>query len=64
MSLDGTATPVKGLTSQDRLLEWSADMKSVVVAHIGDVPARIEIDFANQAAQWFSLAGTEERSLQ
>ncbi|HVJ74019.1 MAG TPA: metallophosphoesterase [Casimicrobiaceae bacterium] len=31
---------------------------------IGDVPARIEIDFANHAAQWFSLAGTEQRSLQ
>jgi Icc-related predicted phosphoesterase len=31
---------------------------------IGDVPARIEIDFAEQAARWISLAGVEERSLQ
>jgi len=31
---------------------------------IGEVPARIEIDFAKQQAQWYSLAGIEERSLQ
>ena len=31
---------------------------------IGDVPARIEIDFGRQAARWISLAGVEERSLQ
>jgi Icc-related predicted phosphoesterase len=31
---------------------------------IGDVPARIEIDFARQAARWVSLAGIEDRSLQ
>jgi Icc-related predicted phosphoesterase len=30
---------------------------------IGDIPARIEIDFALQAARWISLAGVEERSL-
>jgi hypothetical protein len=28
---------------------------------IGDVPARIEIDFVQQAARWISLAGLEER---
>jgi len=31
---------------------------------IGDVPARIEIDFAEQAARWISIAGVEERALQ
>ena len=31
---------------------------------IGDVPARIEIDFGQQAARWISLAGIEERDLQ
>jgi len=31
---------------------------------IGDVPARVEIDFARHTARWISLAGTEERSLQ
>ena len=31
---------------------------------IGDVPARIEIDFGQQAARWISLAGLEERALQ
>ena len=31
---------------------------------IGDIPARIEIDFDQQAARWISLAGVEERSLQ
>ena len=31
---------------------------------IGDIPARIEIDFAQQAARWISIAGVEERSLQ
>ena len=31
---------------------------------IGDVPARIEIDFGEQAARWISLAGVEQRSLQ
>ena len=31
---------------------------------IGDVPARVEIDFGQQAARWISLAGVEERSLQ
>ena len=31
---------------------------------IGDVPARIEIDFARQAARWVSLAGIDDRSLQ
>jgi Icc-related predicted phosphoesterase len=31
---------------------------------IGDVPARIEIDFAQGHARWISLAGIEERSLQ
>jgi Icc-related predicted phosphoesterase len=30
---------------------------------IGDVPARVEIDFAQQAARWISLAGVEERAL-
>lgn len=30
---------------------------------IGDVPARVEIDFGAQTATWFSLAGVEERSL-
>jgi len=30
---------------------------------IGDVPARIEIDFAQGAARWVSLAGVEEQSL-
>jgi len=28
------------------------------------VPARIEIDFAEQAARWISIAGVEERALQ
>jgi Icc-related predicted phosphoesterase len=31
---------------------------------IGDIPARIEIDFNEQLARWISLAGMEERSLQ
>ena len=31
---------------------------------IGDVPARIEIDFAQQEARWISLAGIEEKALQ
>jgi Icc-related predicted phosphoesterase len=31
---------------------------------IGDVPARIEIDFMQQTARWISLAGIEERALQ
>jgi Icc-related predicted phosphoesterase len=31
---------------------------------IGEVPARVEIDFAQQAARWISLAGLEEKALQ
>lgn len=31
---------------------------------IGDTPARIEIDFAQQTARWLSLAGVDERPLQ
>ena len=31
---------------------------------IGEVPARVEIDFAQQAARWISLAGIEEKALQ
>jgi Icc-related predicted phosphoesterase len=31
---------------------------------IGDVPARVEIDFKRQAARWISHAGTEESALQ
>lgn len=31
---------------------------------IGDVPARIEIDFARAEARWISLAGLENRALQ
>lgn len=31
---------------------------------IGDVPCRIEIDFAKPAARWISLAGIEEKALQ
>lgn len=31
---------------------------------IGDVPARIEIDFGGLTARWISLAGIEERRLQ
>jgi len=31
---------------------------------IGDVPARIEIDFAQAEARWISLAGLEEKALQ
>ena len=31
---------------------------------IGDVPARIEIDFGGLTARWISLAGIEERLLQ
>ena len=31
---------------------------------IGDVPARIEIDFGEEVARWVSLAGVEERALQ
>jgi len=31
---------------------------------IGDVPARVEIDFAEQSARWISIAGVEERALQ
>jgi Icc-related predicted phosphoesterase len=31
---------------------------------IGDVPARVEIDFARQTARWISLAGADERGLQ
>lgn len=30
---------------------------------IGDVPCRIEIDFARQSARWVSMLGEEERSL-
>ncbi len=28
---------------------------------IGDIPARIEIDFTQQSARWISIAGVEER---
>jgi len=31
---------------------------------IGDVPARIEIDFGRLSARWVSLAGVEDRALQ
>lgn len=31
---------------------------------IGDVPARVEIDFARHTVRWISLAGADERSLQ
>jgi len=31
---------------------------------IGDVPARIEIDFEQQTARWISIAGVEESALQ
>jgi Icc-related predicted phosphoesterase len=31
---------------------------------IGDVPARIEIDFAQAVARWISLAGSKEKALQ
>ena len=31
---------------------------------IGDVPARVEIDFGARAARWISLAGLDERALQ
>lgn len=31
---------------------------------IGEVPARVEIDFAEATARWISLAGIEEQSLQ
>jgi hypothetical protein len=31
---------------------------------IGDIPARIEIDLAQRAARWISLAGVDERMLQ
>lgn len=31
---------------------------------IGDVPARIEIDFTRDVARWISLAGTEDKALQ
>jgi Icc-related predicted phosphoesterase len=31
---------------------------------VGDVPARIEIDFTRHSARWISLAGTDDRSLQ
>jgi Icc-related predicted phosphoesterase len=31
---------------------------------IGDVPARIEIDFDTRSARWISLAGVEEKTLQ
>ncbi len=31
---------------------------------IGDVPARIEIDFTQKAARWISLAGVEDKVLQ
>jgi len=31
---------------------------------IGNVPARVEIDFEQQAARWISLAGIEEKALQ
>lgn len=31
---------------------------------IGDIPARIEIDFQERRARWISLAGVEERGLQ
>jgi Icc-related predicted phosphoesterase len=31
---------------------------------IGNIPARIEIDFAQNAARWISLAGMEEKALQ
>jgi Icc-related predicted phosphoesterase len=31
---------------------------------IGEVPARVEIDFARDTARWISLAGVDERSLQ
>ena len=31
---------------------------------IGDIPARVEIDFKQQAARWISLAGIDERALQ
>jgi Icc-related predicted phosphoesterase len=31
---------------------------------VGDIPARIEIDLAQQMARWISLAGVEEKALQ
>ena len=31
---------------------------------IGDIPARVEIDFAQRSAAWISLAGVEEQPLQ
>ncbi|HSV19086.1 MAG TPA: metallophosphoesterase [Casimicrobiaceae bacterium] len=31
---------------------------------IGDVPARVEIDFTRETARWVSLAGIDDRSLQ
>jgi Icc-related predicted phosphoesterase len=31
---------------------------------IGEVPARVEIDFTQQSARWISLAGLEEKALQ
>jgi Icc-related predicted phosphoesterase len=31
---------------------------------IGDVPARVEIDFTQRAARWISLAGMDEKTLQ
>ena len=31
---------------------------------IGDIPARVEIDFIAQSARWISLAGVEEKTLQ
>lgn len=31
---------------------------------IGDIPARIELDFSQPAARWISLAGVEEKTLQ
>jgi len=31
---------------------------------IGDIPAHVQIDFAQQSARWISLAGPEEQALQ
>ena len=51
-------TAARGSTASENTWLFNAGRQ------IGDVPARIEIDFAQQAARWISLAGLEERALQ
>ena len=53
------ATPEPGKKVDVKRMSWDP-----ITRIVGSLGIHTEIDFANQAAQWFSLAGTEQRSLQ